>query len=367
MLASLEEADVHVVLTVRDAARTIPAQWQTVCRNGGKVPYRRFVYGVRAALDPERRTADGRRRCSSAPRAWPGCSTCGCPWWATSGCTSSPCRRPGPTPPCCGERFAEVVGVRSRRGRPAGAQQQHLSGARVDRAAPPREHRARQGPPARPRRRHQGTAGPQDPRDPRVAGDAAPAAPARPRLRRPVELARAQSITAHEVHVVGDLDDLPTGRPAPDLPKNLAQPSDQELLAAAATARDGLHEYLDHLRVTLETRDPSPQKPAQTFDPSGDWSTTTAEHWDSHGRAGGRGGGGDRGGRPRGRRPGPSDRRVPCGRGGCPELRAPRRPRGSRPRPASSRPRRGRGARGSCSGPGGCRARRARRRRTARR
>src|SRR5690242_16290235 len=52
VLATMEEAEVHVVLTVRDAARTIPAQWQTVCRNGGKVPYRRFVYGVRAALDP---------------------------------------------------------------------------------------------------------------------------------------------------------------------------------------------------------------------------------------------------------------------------------------------------------------------------
>lgn len=43
VIESLAEADVHVVLGVRDAQRAIPAQWQTLCRNKGTIGWPQFV------------------------------------------------------------------------------------------------------------------------------------------------------------------------------------------------------------------------------------------------------------------------------------------------------------------------------------
>ncbi len=53
VMSSLGEAEVHVVLTVRDAARTVPAQWQTMVRNGSTLSWHAFRRGARRA--------DGRR------------------------------------------------------------------------------------------------------------------------------------------------------------------------------------------------------------------------------------------------------------------------------------------------------------------
>jgi hypothetical protein len=47
VLRSLEPAEVHVVLTVRDALATIPAHWQTSVRNGGRVSWPDFMRDVR--------------------------------------------------------------------------------------------------------------------------------------------------------------------------------------------------------------------------------------------------------------------------------------------------------------------------------
>lgn len=44
---SLSPAEVHVILTVRDAVGAIPAQWQTHTRNGGTASWPRFVRGAR--------------------------------------------------------------------------------------------------------------------------------------------------------------------------------------------------------------------------------------------------------------------------------------------------------------------------------
>ena len=48
-VTSLHPAEVHVVLTVRDAASTIPAQWQTSVRNGSTVTWSDFRRRVRRA------------------------------------------------------------------------------------------------------------------------------------------------------------------------------------------------------------------------------------------------------------------------------------------------------------------------------
>lgn len=47
---SLAGADVHVVVTVRDAAATVPAQWQTAVHNGDTMTWADFEAGVRKAM-----------------------------------------------------------------------------------------------------------------------------------------------------------------------------------------------------------------------------------------------------------------------------------------------------------------------------
>jgi len=60
LLAALAGVEVEVVLTVRDAARTMPAQWQTTCRNGTTLPWPRFARGIGAWLDEGRDTRPAR-------------------------------------------------------------------------------------------------------------------------------------------------------------------------------------------------------------------------------------------------------------------------------------------------------------------
>lgn len=49
VMSSLGSAEVHVVITVRDATATIPAQWQTAVRNGSTLRWEDFRRGVRRA------------------------------------------------------------------------------------------------------------------------------------------------------------------------------------------------------------------------------------------------------------------------------------------------------------------------------
>ncbi|QIK65941.1 hypothetical protein G7072_05955 [Nocardioides sp. HDW12B] len=58
VMSSLGEAEVHVVLTVRDAAGTVPAQWQTMVRNGSTLSWPEFRRGARRATG--RRARPGR-------------------------------------------------------------------------------------------------------------------------------------------------------------------------------------------------------------------------------------------------------------------------------------------------------------------
>lgn len=63
VLDSLRDAEVHVVLTVRDATRTLPAQWQTRVHNGGTETWPEYLAGAAAAIEeagnrPRRRGAD---------------------------------------------------------------------------------------------------------------------------------------------------------------------------------------------------------------------------------------------------------------------------------------------------------------------
>ncbi len=76
VVASLAAADVQVILTVRDALRTLPAQWQTMCRTGRAIPWPRFAASVGAAVASDRYVgpaAHAFRRTQHVPRmlaAW---------------------------------------------------------------------------------------------------------------------------------------------------------------------------------------------------------------------------------------------------------------------------------------------------------
>lgn len=72
VVRSLEGAEVHVILTVRDTTGALPAQWQSNARNGGKVSWPEFVRGaMRAVRRGERAGGAGGRvftRAQDIPR-----------------------------------------------------------------------------------------------------------------------------------------------------------------------------------------------------------------------------------------------------------------------------------------------------------
>ncbi len=62
VLAGLDEFDVHVVLSVRDAAGALPSQWQSLTRNGGLTAWPDFAHAIR--------TRSGDRRPGPAVKAF---------------------------------------------------------------------------------------------------------------------------------------------------------------------------------------------------------------------------------------------------------------------------------------------------------
>lgn len=233
--------DVEVVLTVRDAARTLPAQWQTTCRNGTTLPWPAFGRGVGAWLDHGRDTRPARlfRRTQGIPQMLD-------VWTDVVGrerlrVVTVP--RSGSDPLLLWRRFAEVSGIDQdlpvdpdvrrnpslghpscellRRINVALAAAEEATGkgppgcAQVIRAvvAPDLETRAGSEPPVRLDRRGREVAAAWN----RMVRDA---------------------IVASGVAVVGDLDDLPVDPSADAV--DVHRPRPPELLAAAATARAGL-------------------------------------------------------------------------------------------------------------------------------
>ncbi len=74
LLETLAGAEVHVILTVRDAKSTLPGQWQTSIRNGGVLTFDRYQRGlsrslrVRAAELPSRKPQRLFQRAQGVPR-----------------------------------------------------------------------------------------------------------------------------------------------------------------------------------------------------------------------------------------------------------------------------------------------------------
>lgn len=281
VVGSLDGAEVQVILTVRDARRAIPAQWQTSCRNAGTVPWPRFLRGVRESL-----TAEGSPR-SPAARLFQ--RTQGIPrmldvWAPLVGpdrlhVVTVPGR--GSPPRLLWERFASVIGVDPEvcvdppgysnvsLGH-ASTEFLRLLNVEVGDLSRQDYQRVVKGPLAR------------------VILEA------RSELEGPVRLHRAGTAVAAEwnrqvrsaildsgAQVVGSLSDLPVGDPDPDAPPRLERPAPADLLAAAATARDGLTLLREHLRAKASTQRGA--APGPTRRPSTLTAPTTLDHWAGEG------------------------------------------------------------------------------------
>ena len=100
-LTSLGDAEVHLVLSVRDLVRQIPAEWQENVKHRASLTYEWFLQQIR---DPERSagSAAGSGGCRRCRRS----SSAGRTTSRRSGCTSSPCRRRAARPRCCGSGSA---------------------------------------------------------------------------------------------------------------------------------------------------------------------------------------------------------------------------------------------------------------------
>ena len=68
VLEPLADAEVHVVLTVRDAARAVPAQWQTSCRMAGVVGFANLVEAMGRPNTARGRAARLLQRTQGIPR-----------------------------------------------------------------------------------------------------------------------------------------------------------------------------------------------------------------------------------------------------------------------------------------------------------
>jgi hypothetical protein len=235
-LLAILGGEVDVVLGVRDAARTMPAQWQTRCRNGSTVPFPRFVASIGTWLDGGRTSHAARvfERTQGAPRMLD-------VWTEVVGADRL---RVVTVPHASGDplllwrRFAEAAGVD-----PA-----------VPVGAGVRYNPSLGYPSCELLRRINEEIGPEAPDDwgrvvrAVVAPDLEGLAATEPRVRLdPSGLAVAAAwnertvaaIRQHGLRVIGDLDhDLPTRPPAD--PDPVPPPTDEELLEAAATARASL-------------------------------------------------------------------------------------------------------------------------------
>jgi hypothetical protein len=272
VVESLSGAEVHIVLTVRDAAAAIPAQWQTSCRNGGRISYQRLVRAVRYILNdelpPRARSARLFRRTQGIPDMLD-------VWVPLVGArrvhiVTVPPR--GADPLVLWRRFAKVVGV-----------DPEVCSVPPTTANPSLGHASSEL-----LRRVNAKLGPVHRLDynkvvkgklARVILSQRADVEAPMRLnQRGMKLATRwnltvrEAIAAHGVRVVGTLDDLPISVPVSGVPRDLPRPTPADLLASATTARDGLAALVAEL--STKVGDPVPAPPPDLPTPADRWDDT---------------------------------------------------------------------------------------------
>jgi hypothetical protein len=240
-------AEVHVVLTVRDTTRMLPAHWQTLCRTGGRVSWPDFLHSARtlAAWRPASgKGAESFAKAQDVPatlQRWcqvvspekvhvvtvPPSSTDPLLLWkrfaSVIGVDPTVCWRvPGRSNPSLGHPSAELMRLIN----------VELGPVRISDSSPVLKHYLAKEVLAR-RADHEHP----------IGLDRAGLRFAARWNRRTV-----RAIEARQVHLVGDLTDLPT-RVTPEARagrvRRLRNPTTAELLAAAVTAHDGLRQWLE--------------------------------------------------------------------------------------------------------------------------
>lgn len=249
VVSSFPGAEVHVILTVRDAAAVLPAQWQTSCRNAGTVPWPGFVNGLRQALN-----SDGppRSRAERMFQRTQGIVRMLDVWEPLVGAerlhvVTVPPR--GSDPSLLWERFAAVVGIDP----DVAGQEPGSSNPSLGHPSTEFLRRLNVELSELPRRDYETI----------VRGPLRSMLGARSDVEPPVTLHRKgrmlaarwnrrvrSAILEKGVQLVGDVSDLPVRRPEPSTPELLFEPGPEQILAAANTAREGM---LD-LEATLLSR-----------------------------------------------------------------------------------------------------------------
>ena len=264
IVESLHGADLHVILTVRDASGALPSQWQTTSRNGGTISWTRFARQIqRGALSSAPTQPASVRtflRAQEIPRmldAW----LTAVPPDRVHVITVPPT---GSDPELLWKRFAQVLGVD-----PA-----------VCSTPPPHSNPSLGHASAELMRRISVRLGTLPKRQfrPTLKDQLATVILAeRAQVERPVELDRAttrfaarwnvgvrEAILASGADVVGDLDELPVELPfagSPPPPPDLREPTDEEVLAAARTARNGLVALIQARASRLALREQTTGEP----------------------------------------------------------------------------------------------------------
>ena len=277
VVESLAPAELHVILTVRDASATIPAQWQTNCRNAGTLPWRKFVKGVRQTLrsggPPEGKGARMFQRTQGIPRmleVW-------CPLVGPENVHVITVPPRGSDPDLLWKRFAGVVGVAP-----------DVCSEPVENTNPSLGHPSTE----LLRLVNKELVGiPRSDYDRVVKRQLARyILGSRSSAETPVRLGRKgrvlaarwnrrtrRAIRASGVDVVGRLSDLPIRMPDGSGPKALRKPSAAQLLEAACTGRDGLLVHREVLVETADQRYDEYELPPPTVVPS--TPITTADRW----------------------------------------------------------------------------------------
>jgi|GEM_PF-539343 len=251
IVASLGDADVHVVLTVRDTAAVLRSQWQTNCRNGAEVPLRRLIWGLRQAVENESRPASRPERMVDRAMGIPRMIDTWVPLVGADRFHVVTVPRHSSDPDLLWKRFAGVIGIDPSRCRERSVESNASLGLPSSELM--RLLNIELGPVTR--TEYLRTMKALLARD--ILGERADQE-RKVTLNRPGRNLSArwngrirQAVTTSGVQLVGSLDDLPVEKSGKDVPVELDGPTDEELLFAAAWARTGLERAIGELEATV--------------------------------------------------------------------------------------------------------------------
>ncbi len=247
IVASLRDAEVHVVLTVRDTNAVLRSQWQTNCRNGAEVPLRRLIWGLRQTVEKDDQPSSRPERMIDRAMGVPRMIDTWVPLVGADHFHVVTVPLDSADPDLLWKRFAGVIGINPAKCRERAVESNTSLGLPSSELM--RLLNLELGPVTR--THYLRTMKALLARD--ILGE-------RASLERKVTLNRpgrnlsarwnARLRTAIEtsgVTLVGSLDDLPVAKADNDVSAELDSPTDEELLSAAASARTGLLDAIGEL------------------------------------------------------------------------------------------------------------------------